>query len=348
MEDFKTIGEILRLKREEKNYSISEVAKLTNIPEKHIVALESNDFEKLPARVHVTGFIRLYANFLGLEESYILEVLDRQLKMEEKPPIEELASIVKEDFNGSLRKNYFIIGFGLLILVIVGIIFILQDRSSVSSNYSYEQKANIVEDKNNIVLKKGEVSSIKIKNNIVKIKLNEISENIISINFIDYNRNIILKNNEYLSFDVDNDEVFDAGIYIKDIKDNEVELNIDEIQEKRLVKDVFSIGIKKETSVVSVGVKLKIVNKTKNKIYLFIKTQTDDIEKELVDQIELDLISGSDLGINSIGFSDISAVDIFVNDDKLIFNTQAGSVGYIKFNFDNSTGNKKLTWEITS
>lgn len=61
-----TVGGYLRSTREAKALSLEDVAQGTRIGKNYIVALEKNEFEKLPSPAYVKGFLRLYAGFLGL------------------------------------------------------------------------------------------------------------------------------------------------------------------------------------------------------------------------------------------------------------------------------------------
>jgi len=351
-EDFKTVGAILKSKREEKNYSISEVSKLTNIPEKHIIALEKNDFEKLPAQIHVKGFIRLYADFLGIDQNYIIDLLNFQLKMEEKPPLNEIASIVKNDSSINRNKKLIIIS-GFIVITIIFVIFIMFNKGSTIETRNSDINTTDVnkvfdEEQREILVEKGELFKIKFKEKEISIKLNEISESIVSIYFIGDNRNIILKVNEYLFCDVDNDTFFDLGIYIKNIDDNRVRLGVDYINEKRLVKENFSVGIKKETNLVSSSIKLKILNKSNTKVFLFIDSENGVNETELTEQIEIDLIKDSKLSVSRIGFSNISQVDLFLNNEKLVFSVIPGSIGYIEFKLQDVNNETRLVWRVNS
>lgn len=66
-------GECLKKAREKKTLSLEQVASQTRIPESHLRALESEDFENLPAKVFVKGFVRSYAKVLDLDEEDTLQ-----------------------------------------------------------------------------------------------------------------------------------------------------------------------------------------------------------------------------------------------------------------------------------
>jgi cytoskeletal protein RodZ len=86
----KSIGELLRTTRQEKGYSLEEVAHETNISRHYLEALESEDFDSFPAEAYLMGFLRNYADFLGIDSGKLIN-LYRSYKLSEEPaPMAEL------------------------------------------------------------------------------------------------------------------------------------------------------------------------------------------------------------------------------------------------------------------
>src|SRR3990172_8580772 len=73
-----TIGEFLAENRRKQGKSIRDVEKATKIAGKYIEAIENNQFDAIPGNVYAKGFIRNYADFLGVE----FEPLLRQFRLE--------------------------------------------------------------------------------------------------------------------------------------------------------------------------------------------------------------------------------------------------------------------------
>ncbi|MCL2336973.1 MAG: helix-turn-helix domain-containing protein, partial [Firmicutes bacterium] len=61
------LGEKLRTARKEKGLTLTEVETETKNRQKYILALEHEEFDVLPGKVYVKGFMRTYARFLGLD-----------------------------------------------------------------------------------------------------------------------------------------------------------------------------------------------------------------------------------------------------------------------------------------
>jgi cytoskeletal protein RodZ len=85
-----SIGEKLKTAREEKGYSADQVARDTNIARRFILAMESEDFDAFPGDTYLIGFLRNYADYLGLDPERIIS-LYRNMKIQEQPiPMDEL------------------------------------------------------------------------------------------------------------------------------------------------------------------------------------------------------------------------------------------------------------------
>ena len=61
------IGERLRQAREAKGLSLDEVASQTRIPIRHLQHIEREEWDALPAITYCIGFVRSYANTIGLD-----------------------------------------------------------------------------------------------------------------------------------------------------------------------------------------------------------------------------------------------------------------------------------------
>lgn len=75
-----TLGAYLRQEREKKNISLEAISRATKITLKNLEALERDEFHLLPPPVFVRGFLRAYANFIGLDPQKVLELYASQTK----------------------------------------------------------------------------------------------------------------------------------------------------------------------------------------------------------------------------------------------------------------------------
>src|SRR6476620_9060675 len=74
-----TVGERLRVAREEKGLSLEDVAAQTRIPQRHLEAIETADWERLPAPTYTVGFAKSYASSVGLDRTEVGDQLRAEL-----------------------------------------------------------------------------------------------------------------------------------------------------------------------------------------------------------------------------------------------------------------------------
>ena len=73
-----TIGELLQAKREACGFDLRDVANILRIRYRYLEAIEGNQFDDLPGTTYVVGFVRTYAEYLGLEGAEIVDRFRRE------------------------------------------------------------------------------------------------------------------------------------------------------------------------------------------------------------------------------------------------------------------------------
>lgn len=121
----RTVGELLKKTREQKRFSLVDVSKLTRISIPYLKAIEESDYDILPAPVFTKGFIKNYAEVLGLNTKEVLAFFRREFderKAKRKPTLNPPQPLHK-----SLRvltSSSLIVGFiGILVLGFLGYLF---------------------------------------------------------------------------------------------------------------------------------------------------------------------------------------------------------------------------------
>ncbi len=90
-----SIGEKLRTEREQKGLTIEQIARDTNIAKRYIGALEEEDFAVFPGDPYLIGFLRNYAEYLGIDSEEMV-ALYRNFKIQSQPvPMDELLDTKK-------------------------------------------------------------------------------------------------------------------------------------------------------------------------------------------------------------------------------------------------------------
>jgi len=107
-----TVGTTLRQTREAKRLTLDQVFEATKIRLPYLQAIENDRLEQLPSRAQARGFIRLYANFLGLDAYELLDALQAveqpiPQKPEPKPVIEKTTPAEPEPSNKEVI-DYFV------------------------------------------------------------------------------------------------------------------------------------------------------------------------------------------------------------------------------------------------
>jgi cytoskeletal protein RodZ len=75
-----SIGEQLRLAREERGIGLREICDQTRISVHYLEAIEANDFKRLPGGVFNRSFIKAYARYVGYDEREAIENYTRYLR----------------------------------------------------------------------------------------------------------------------------------------------------------------------------------------------------------------------------------------------------------------------------
>jgi cytoskeletal protein RodZ len=129
-----TVAEQLREMREAKNLTINQVAEVTKIRTDHVRALEEGDYNVFSAPVYIRGFVRTYANFLKLDVSQVLAVLDGELggtkKFREPPALTDQPKGIMDFLTLQLSKvNWRIAAVVVVVVGTAGILYLNRHSS---------------------------------------------------------------------------------------------------------------------------------------------------------------------------------------------------------------------------
>lgn len=80
------IGSTLLEARKRKRLSLFDAAESTRIRVKYLSALEEERFDALPAEVYARGFLRTYAEYLGLNGDLFVSELNERIEASKPPP----------------------------------------------------------------------------------------------------------------------------------------------------------------------------------------------------------------------------------------------------------------------
>ena len=115
------LGERLREARESQGISISQAAVETRILQRYLIALEDGDYQHLPGDVYARGFIRNYADYLGLPAEELIELYRRERGTSE--PIRVVPVTTSPRIRGLMIPSFF--GVFFVVLVLIGASYLL-------------------------------------------------------------------------------------------------------------------------------------------------------------------------------------------------------------------------------
>ncbi len=99
-----TAGKILSSARIHHDLSVQDVAKTLNLSVNTINALEQDEYEHLPGYTFAKGYIRSYANFLGLDPDAIIATADLEPEGLSQIPTSRAARKLKSRAQGKSKK----------------------------------------------------------------------------------------------------------------------------------------------------------------------------------------------------------------------------------------------------
>ncbi len=132
-----SVGSYLREVRESKGIGIDEAARVTRIGRNYLVAIEEEAFDKLPSTAYVKGFLRVYADYLGLSGDEVIGLFDQSGNVNAEQQSNDSSSdrprhAVKK---GLTLPGRWLVTLLLLVAVIVTAYFV-GDRPAVKNNES--------------------------------------------------------------------------------------------------------------------------------------------------------------------------------------------------------------------
>lgn len=138
------VGQLLKEKRLEKGLVLDDVADAMKIRKKYIEALENGNYSEIPDKVYTKSFLKIYADYLGLDRVYILKRYMDEVAQEDiiiaPQTIDQKSfgnvNIAKEKSRISLIVGL-LIGLSILTLLIWGISSLLHQNSGTGAEVNH-------------------------------------------------------------------------------------------------------------------------------------------------------------------------------------------------------------------
>jgi cytoskeletal protein RodZ len=120
-----SFGETLKRERELRQISLREISEATKINLRYLEALERNDFRHLPGGVFNKGFVRAYAQFIGVDPetmatAYLEEEQSQQARAERPEGADASVAPASAEDVPKTSRLWLVIVIVLLALLVVG------------------------------------------------------------------------------------------------------------------------------------------------------------------------------------------------------------------------------------
>jgi cytoskeleton protein RodZ len=128
-----SLGNDLRVVREQKNLTLEQIADDTRIRAHYLQCLEEARYGDLPGGIYIRAFLRTYCDYLGIDSQAALEKLDTELS----PPVEKppRSTVRIPQASSSSRSSALIVWSAMLLVSVTGLYFSRTWIASVFSPY---------------------------------------------------------------------------------------------------------------------------------------------------------------------------------------------------------------------
>lgn len=127
-----TVGQDLRAARLRRGDDLATVSKSLKIRKDHLEAIEEDRLDALPGRTYAVGFVRSYADYLGLDVGQVIERFKAEIAgrdTETQQPV----TVIDEDDNRRLPQGWKIIAGVVLLLMAYGAYYVLTSSNTMMS-----------------------------------------------------------------------------------------------------------------------------------------------------------------------------------------------------------------------
>jgi cytoskeleton protein RodZ len=120
-----TVGQDLRAARLRRGDDLATVSKVLKIRKDHLEALEEDRLDALPGRTYAVGFIRSYADYLGLDTSQCVERFKAEIAGRSDSDSTPQVTVIDEDDHRRLPQGWKIIAAVGVLLMLYGLYYLI-------------------------------------------------------------------------------------------------------------------------------------------------------------------------------------------------------------------------------
>ena len=128
-----TVGQDLRAARLRRGDDLATVSKVLKIRKDHLEALEEDRLDALPGRTYAVGFVRSYADYLGLDASQCVERFKAEIAGRSDSDGMPQVTVIDEDDQRRLPQGWKIVATVGVLLMLYGLYYLVSSATSMFS-----------------------------------------------------------------------------------------------------------------------------------------------------------------------------------------------------------------------
>ena len=168
----KTVGQILKENRKEKQIGLDQIAQETKIRKRFLVALEKDDYRSFSSVATIKGFIKNYTQLLGLDSEKILAIFKRDYRRnQEQKLILQPGVDLEKQFKWNPKKSLILV---IALFVIAFSSYLIHQYYGLLGKpgleiYSLENNKQVIEEQLIIKGKTDLDNSVSVNGNLIQI-----------------------------------------------------------------------------------------------------------------------------------------------------------------------------------
>lgn len=120
-----SVGAYIKREREQRGFTVDEVSRLTKISARYLRALEAEDYQSLPAEPFVRGFLRSYAQCIGLNPQEVMLLYRQNRGTGESPEDAQLEKVNPLGKVGDRRVRKLVVAGSILAVCVIALVVIV-------------------------------------------------------------------------------------------------------------------------------------------------------------------------------------------------------------------------------
>ena len=128
-----TVGQDLRAARLRRGDDLATVSKALKIRKDHLESIEEDRIESLPGRTYAVGFVRSYADYLGLDSGQCVERFKAEIAGREHADTAQPVTVIDEDEHRRLPQGWKIIAGVIVLAMLYGVYYVITSTSAMLS-----------------------------------------------------------------------------------------------------------------------------------------------------------------------------------------------------------------------